>query len=50
MDLNKVGFGAEAVIKFALDRTGANFKIYRPPDYVSIALLAAAIAMVRPTV
>ena len=46
MDMNRVGFGPEAIIKFITDRTDIPIKIYHPPDYFKLGLLGAAIVLV----
>merc|ERR1719458_2072808 len=40
MDLQRVGFGAEAMAKFIAERTEVNIRVFRPPNYTgTVALL-----------
>ena len=33
MDLQRVGFGAEAISKWIAERTEVNIRVFRPPNY-----------------
>jgi len=39
LDLPRVGFSAEAISKFIMDRTDINVKIFRPPNYSGLLLI-----------
>ena len=48
MDMNRVGFESQAIVKFIADRSDIQIKIYRPPDYFKVGLLVAFVVLVRP--
>ncbi len=33
MDIQRVGFSAEAIAKWILERTEMNIRVFRPPNY-----------------
>ena len=39
MDLQRVGFGAEAIAKFVQERTDVQIRIFRPPNYTGTAAM-----------
>jgi oligosaccharyltransferase complex subunit gamma len=47
MDMARAGFGAEAFVKWILERTEINIKVYRPPNYTKIISITTGIVVVR---
>lgn len=46
MDLQRKGFGADAIANWIKDRTEVNIKIFRPPNYQGTILFVTTLAMV----
>ena len=46
MDLQRKGFGADAIANWIKDRTEVNIRIFRPPNYQGTILLVTLLAMV----
>ena len=46
MDLQRVGFSAEAIAKWIGERTEMNIRVFRPPNYTSTVALLMLFAMV----
>ncbi|XKL67975.1 hypothetical protein PGB90_003466 [Kerria lacca] len=39
LDMQRVGFSAEAITRWTADKTGLEFKVFRPPNYISTLCL-----------
>jgi len=46
MDLQRVGFGAEAMAKFIAERTEVNIRVFRPPNYTGTVALLMLMSLV----
>lgn len=46
LDLPRVGFSAEAISKFIMDRSDINVKIFRPPNYSGLLLVILLVLMI----
>merc|ERR1712241_734548 len=46
MDLQRKGFGADAIANFIKDRTEVNIRVFRPPNYQGTILFVTIMAMV----
>ena len=46
MDLQRVGFGAEAMAKFIAERTEVNIRVFRPPNYTGTMALLMLMSLV----
>ena len=46
MDLQRVGFSAEAIAKWIGERTEMNIRVFRPPNYTGTVALLMLFAMV----
>ena len=47
MDIQRLGFGAEAVSKWVQERTDVNIRVFRPPNYTGTVAMLMLFAMVR---
>ena len=45
MDLQRKGFGADAIANFIKDRTEVNIRVFRPPNYQGTILFVTIMAM-----
>jgi oligosaccharyltransferase complex subunit gamma len=36
MDIQRVGFSAEAIAKWIMERTEMNIRVFRPPNYTGV--------------
>jgi len=46
MDLQRVGFGAEAIAKWIAERTEVNIRVFRPPNYTGTVALLMLMSLV----
>merc|ERR1712025_45336 len=46
MDLQRVGFGAEAIAKWIAERTEINIRVFRPPNYTGTVALLMLMSLV----
>jgi len=46
MDLQRVGFGAEAISKWIAERTEVNIRVFRPPNYTGTVALLMLMSLV----
>ncbi len=46
MDIQRIGFGAEAVAKWVQERTDVNIRVFRPPNYTGTVAMLMLFAMV----
>lgn len=46
MDIQRVGFGAEAVAKWVQERTDIGIRVFRPPNYTGTVAMLMLFAMV----
>ena len=46
VDLQRVGFGAEAMAKFIAERTEVNIRVFRPPNYTGTVALLMLMSLV----
>ncbi len=47
MDIQRLGFGADAIAKWIGERTDVHIRVFRPPNYTSTIVMFAMFAMVR---
>ena len=45
MDIQRVGFGAEAVAKWVQERTDIGIRVFRPPNYTVAMLMLFAMVI-----
>jgi oligosaccharyltransferase complex subunit gamma len=48
MDIQRLGFGADAIAKWVAERTDVHIKVFRPPNYSGTLVMFAMFAMVSP--
>ncbi len=46
MDIQRIGFGADAVAKWVQERTEVNIRVFRPPNYTGTLMMILMFAMV----
>jgi oligosaccharyltransferase complex subunit gamma len=46
MDIQRIGFGAEAVAKWVQERTDIAIRVFRPPNYTGTVAMLMLFAMV----
>lgn len=46
MDIQRVGFGAEAIAKWIAERTDIQIRVFRPPNYAGTVVMMLLFAMV----
>ncbi|ALC38903.1 CG7830 [Drosophila busckii] len=46
MDIHRVGFAADAIAKFVAERTDANIRVFRPPNYSGTVAMVTLFALV----
>ncbi len=47
MDIQRIGFGADAIAKWVQERTEVNIRVFRPPNYTGTVTLFMLFAMVK---
>ena len=47
MDIQRLGFGADAIAKWIQERTDVNIRVFRPPNYTGTVALLMLFVLVR---